>query len=67
MEAEIKRTSLLMENIAIPRLNRIETCYIDTYERYKRNSDLFEMMRSDIELIKMVVTSHSEQLNVLFA
>ena len=56
-----------MKNIAISRLNRIETCYIDTYERYKRNSDLFEMMRSDIELIKMVVTSHSEQLNVLFA
>ena len=67
IESEMKRTSLLVENVAIPRLNRIESCYVDTYERYKRNSDLFETMRTDIEIIKLVVTSHSERLNILFA
>ena len=52
----------LLENNIIPRLNTIESCYTDTYNRYKDNADKMEGAYADIGLLKKVVSEHSEKL-----
>lgn len=52
----------LLENNVIPRLNTIESCYTSTYNRYKEYADKMDSAFTDIELIKKVITEHSEKL-----
>ncbi|MBD5493931.1 MAG: hypothetical protein HDR12_06015 [Lachnospiraceae bacterium] len=52
----------LLENNVIPRLNTIESCYTDTYNRYKDNADKMDGAYADIGLLKKVVSEHSEKL-----
>ncbi len=52
----------LLENNVIPRLNTIENCYLSTYDRYTVNADKMEAALADIEILKKVVTEHSEKL-----
>ena len=63
IENQLKRIEVdLLENNAIPRLNTIEFCYTDTYNRYKDYADKIEAAFADIELLKKVVSEHSEKL-----
>ena len=63
IENRVKRIEIdLLENNAIPRLNTIESCYTDTYNRYKDYADKMEAAFADIELLKKVVSEHSEKL-----
>ena len=62
MHNEIHNTKLFQENILLPRLNTIESCYTDTYERYKKGVDRMEATFVDTELLKRVVSEHSEKL-----
>lgn len=63
IENRLKRIEVdLLENNIIPRLNTIESCYIDTYNRYKDYADKMEAAFADIELLKKVVSEHSEKL-----
>ncbi len=62
MHNEIHNTKLFQENILLPRLNTIESCYTDTYERYKKGADRMEATFVDTELLKRVVSEHSEKL-----
>ena len=63
IENRLKRIEIdLLENNAIPRLNTIESCYTDTYNRYKDYSEMMEDAFADIKLLKKVVTEHSEKL-----
>lgn len=63
IENQLKRIEIdLLENNAIPRLNTIESCYTHTYNRYKNYADKIEAAFADIELLKKVVTEHSEKL-----
>ena len=63
MENRLKRIEIdLLENNVIPRLNTIESCYTDTYNRYKDYADKMESAFADIELLKKVVSEHSEKL-----
>jgi len=63
IENRLKRIeSDLLENNVIPRLQTIESCYTDTYNRYKDYADKMEAAFADIELLKKVVTEHSEKL-----
>ena len=63
IENQLKRIEVdLLENNAIPRLNTIESCYTDTYNRYKDYADKIEAAFADIELLKKVVSEHSEKL-----
>jgi len=66
IENRLKRIEVdLLENNVIPRLNTIESCYTDTYNRYKDCADKMEAAFADIELLKKVVTEHSEKLQKL--
>lgn len=50
IENQLKRIEVdLLENNVIPRLNTIESCYTDTYNRYKDYSDKIEAAFADIE------------------
>lgn len=49
----------------MPRLNTIESCYIDTYRRYVNYADKMDEAFSDVELLKTVVSSHSTKLQQL--
>ena len=63
IENRLQRIEIdLLENNVIPRLNTIESCYTDTYNRYKDYADKMDAAFADIELLKKVVTEHSEKL-----
>ena len=63
MENSLKRIEIdLLENNVLPRLNTIETCYTDTYKRYKDYADKMDAAFTDIELLKKVASDHSEKL-----
>lgn len=58
----VKKIELTQENMILPRLNTIESCYTSTYDRYKDNVETYESMKQDISIIKKVVAEHSEKL-----
>ena len=62
---EVHQVKLYQENVIVPRLNTIESCYTDTYKRYKDYVDKMDAAFADIELLKKVVTEHSEKLQKL--
>lgn len=57
--------SLTLENDIRLRLNTIESCYTDTYNRYKDYTDKMDAVFADIEIMKKVVTERSEKLHKL--
>lgn len=58
----VKKIELTQENMILPRLDTIESCYTSTYDRYKDNVETYESMKQDISIIKRVVAEHSEKL-----
>ena len=65
MADELHQVKLCQENVILPRLNTIESCYTDTYKRYRDNADRMEAAFEDIALLKEVVADHSEKLQRL--
>lgn len=51
-----------MEEEVIPRLKEIESCYLSTYERYRKGVNQFDTLQSDVDVLKIVVQGHSERL-----
>lgn len=62
---EVHQIKLYQENVILPRLGTIESCYTDTYNRYKDYADKMDAAFADIELLKKVVAEHSEKLQKL--
>jgi len=62
---DVHHMKLYQENIIMPRLNTIESCYTDTYGRYRNYSDKIEAAFEDIGLLKKVVSEHSIKLQAL--
>lgn len=66
IENRIKRIEIdLLENNALPRLNTIESCYTDTYNRYKDNNEQMQAIFENVALLKKVVSEHSEKLQMI--
>ncbi|MCM1038641.1 MAG: hypothetical protein NC314_12240 [Roseburia sp.] len=65
MRGEIHQIKLFQENIILPRLETIESCYTDTYRRYQDNADRMEAVYADVDIMKKVITEHSQQLQKL--
>lgn len=59
---EVRNIKLSQENAVLPRLGTIESCYTDTYSRYKNYTDKMQSAFDDIDLLKQVVKEHSEKL-----
>lgn len=51
-----------LENNVIPRLATIESCYLDTFQRYREGSERIESMSDEIEVLKRTVSKHSKKL-----
>ncbi len=64
LKAEVRQIKLFQENVILPRLKTIESCYLDTYKRYQRDADRMETVYEDVQLLKKVVAEHSERLLV---
>lgn len=63
IECRLKRIEIdLLENNVIPRLNTIESCYTDTYNRYRDYTHKIESAFTDIQILKQVISEHSETL-----
>lgn len=62
MKSEIHQIKLFQENVITPRLDTIESCYLDTFRRYRDNADRMDAAFQDIDLLKKVVTEHSGKL-----
>ncbi len=62
VKVRVKKIELTQENEILPRLNTIESCYTSTYDRYKDSVEEHESMKQDIDILKKVVTDHSEKL-----
>lgn len=65
VKEEIHQVKIFQENVLLPRLQNIESCYTSTYERYKTYSDKMESAFQDIEIMKKVIAEHSEKLQKL--
>lgn len=65
LETGLHNVRLFQENIILPRLNTIESCYLDTYKRYQKNADKMEIVYEDVDLLKKVVAEHSEKFQKL--
>lgn len=62
---DLQGVKLFQENVILPRLNTIESCYTDTYDRYKNYVDKMDAVFVDVDLLKKVVAEHSEKLQKL--
>ena len=62
IKGRVNKIELAQENVILPRLQNIESCYTSTYDRYKDNVEDYETMKQDISILKKVVTEHSEKL-----
>lgn len=58
----LKKIELTQENDILPRLQNIEACYTSTYKRYQTGIEQIEAMQADIDIMKKVITEHSEKL-----
>ena len=59
---KVTRIELNQENFVLPRLQNIESCYTSTFNRYKNSVEDYETMKQDIQILKNVVTEHTEKL-----
>ncbi len=62
MKQDIRDIKLLIENDILPRMQNIEACYTSTYRRYSDGINDLETMKTDIDILKKVVTEHSKKL-----
>ena len=62
IENNATNISLKLENEVQPQLDTITSCYSDTYNRYKDYVDRMEAVFDDVELLKKVVSEHSQKL-----
>lgn len=65
VKGEVHRIKLCHENIILPRLNTIKSCYTSTYNRYKEYADRMDEAFLDIDLLKKVAADHSEKFQKL--
>lgn len=53
---------VLLENNVIPRLNTIESCYVEASRRYLERANQIDAMQADIDILKSTVEKHSDLL-----
>ena len=59
---DVRDINITLENDILPRLQNIESCYTSTYKRYQSGINQLEAMQADIDILKKVVSDHSEKL-----
>lgn len=62
LENDIRNIKLDMENIIKPHLNLLTENYVPAAKRFQDASTQIEAIQSDVDLLKKVITAHSEKL-----
>lgn len=62
LENDIRNIKLDMENIMKPQLHLLTENYVPAAKRFQDASTQIEAIQSDVDLLKKVVTEHSEKL-----
>lgn len=62
LDEKLKPIQLTQENEILPRLQNIESCYTSTYNRYSKGINQLNAIQTDVDILKKVVTEHSEKL-----
>lgn len=66
LEGEVQYIKVVqLENNVIPRLSTIESCYLDTAQRYIKGTEQIDEVAADVSVLKTVASSHSERLQNL--
>lgn len=66
LENDVKYIRVVqLENNVIPRLDRLEECYLDAAKGFRERAEQIDTMAEDIRVLTNVVTEHSEKLNKL--
>lgn len=65
LDFKIHKINLTLENVVVPRLQHIEQCYLDTSKRYIEETENIQKLRSDVDTMKSIIQSHSEQLRMI--
>lgn len=66
LENDVKYIRVVqLENNVIPRLDRLEECYLDAAKGFGERAEQIDTMAEDIRVLTNVVTEHSEKLNKL--
>ena len=51
LKTAVHHTNMRLDVDVVPRLQTIESCYLDTYERYKDGAEDIENLKGDLSLI----------------
>lgn len=65
IDQRLHHVELLLENSMMPRLQNIERCYVDTYERYYNGVGQIDAIQADVDLLKSVAVEHTKQIKKL--
>ena len=66
LENDVKYIRVVqLENNVIPRLDRLEECYLDAAKGFRERAEQIDTMAEDIRVLTNVVTEHSEKLQKL--
>lgn len=65
MQNQLDHINLLMENDVLPRLQNIESCYVDTYRRYVVKMEEMDSLKLDMDVVKDVLKEHSGKLEAM--
>ena len=65
VKADLQAVKIFQENVILPRLEEIESCYTGTYKRYQHGIDKIDVMAIDINNLKKVTLKHSEAIDRL--
>lgn len=62
IKAGIRDIKLDIENVVKPQLQLLTENYVPAAKRYEKSSNEIESLKQDVELMKKVITEHSEKL-----
>ena len=65
VKADLQAVKIFQENVILPRLEEIESCYTGTYKRYQHGFDIIDVIEIDINNLKKVTLKHSEAIDRL--
>lgn len=65
VKSDLQAVKIFQENVILPRLEEIESCYTGTYKRYQHGIDKIDAMEIDISNLKKVTLKHSEAIDRL--
>ena len=67
LKDDIHLINLKLENMVMPRLNEIESCYLSTSKRYMQETDKFIAFDTDLSVVKGIVLEHGNRLKAIGA